>query len=237
MMSLLRRSASDLFSKPPRFRPTSVTENLNKQKHCVMMLDGPRISNDAYGSPITWSKGNLIAVACANDVYYQDLHNKAVSHMCQPDVGPSGFLHSIEWAGEGRDTILASGTSTGVVQIWDAGREGGVGKHLRTWREAESTGVGSLDWNGDLLAVGAHDGRISLFDVRSKTDASSVSAHKGRALGLKWSMDGSYLASGDEFGMVCIWDKRAGKDIFDESTHAKKIRHRGPVKVYFFSPS
>lgn len=231
IMSLLRRNASDLFLKQPRFRPSSVTENLTKQKQSILTLDGPRIPTDAYGTPISWSKRNLIAVACSNDVYYQDLNNRVVSHMCQPDVGSSGRLHSIQWAGEGRETILASGTNTGVVQVWDAGQEGGKGKHLRLWRDGQSTGVGGLDWNGDLLAVGSHNGTISLFDVRSKVDARNISTHKDKVLGLKWSLDGSYLASGDEQGMVYIWDNRAGKQLFGEATHGQKMRHHGPVKV------
>lgn len=233
-MSLLRRNASDLFLKPPRFRPSSATENLMKEKQSILTLDGPRIPTDPYGSPISWSNRNLIAVACSNDVYYQDLNNKVVSHMCQPDVGTSGSIHSIQWAGEGRETLLASGTNAGVVQVWDAGREGGQGEHLRLWREGQLAGVGGLDWNGDLLAVGSHNGTISLFDVRSKVDARSISTHKDKILGLKWSMNGSYLASGDEQGMVYIWDNRAGKELFGEATHRRKMRHHGPVKVNFW---
>ncbi|KAF9458693.1 quinon protein alcohol dehydrogenase-like superfamily [Collybia nuda] len=236
MLNLLRRSASDLFLKPPRFRPSSVTENLMKQKQSVLTLDGPRISNDAYGSPITWSKRNLIAVACSNDVYYQNLNNKVVSHMCEPHVGTGGSLHAIEWAGEGRETLLASGTSTGVVQVWDAGLVGGKAKHLRLWQDGQSAAVGGLDWYDDLLAVGSHNGTISLFDIRSKAEANSISAHKDKIIGLKWSVDGSYLASGDEQGTVYVWDKKAGKELFSEATKGRKMKQSGPVKALAWCP-
>ena len=230
MVGLLRRSVSSLFHTPPRSRPTSVTENLAIRKQCSLTLDGPGITDDKYACPITWSKHNLIAVACGNDAYHQDLDTRLVSHLCTVQVSNAGRLHAIDWAGEGRVNLLALGTTTGVIQVWDAGL-GGAGKFLRMWREDTYTGVGGLDWCEDVLAVGSHDGTISLFDVRKKTETKQVPAHKGKVLGIKWSADGSLVASGDDFGVVYVWDKRAGKQLLDEGTHGPKMRHRGPVKV------
>lgn len=233
MAGLLRWSVSSLFHTPPRPRPTSVTENLAIRKQCTLTLDGPGITDDQYACPITWSRRNLIAVASGNDIFYQDLETRLVSHLCTLQVNNAGHLHAIEWAGEGRENIFASGTTTGVVQVWDAGHQGGAGKFMRMWREDKWTGVGGLDWCEDLLAVGSYDGTISLFDVRKKTDARRVSAHKGKVLGIKWSTDGLLVASGDDLGVVYVWDKRAGKQLLDENTHGPKMRHRGPVKVMF----
>lgn len=231
MFGLLRRSVSSLFHSPPRRRPTSVTENLSKRQQCVLTLDGPGINSDPYAFPITWSRKNLIAVACGNDIFYQNLNSRVVTRLCKVDVSMPGELQSIEWAGRGRESILALGSSTGVVQVWDAGQAGGQGSLLRIWRENQSSGVGGLAWNEDLLSVGLSDGTISLFDTRSKAEARRVSAHRGKVLGIKWSTDGLYMASGDDLGMVYIWDKRAGKQLLDESTQSSKMRHQGPVKV------
>ncbi|RDB17754.1 Anaphase-promoting complex subunit cdc20 [Hypsizygus marmoreus] len=236
MFSLLRRSASSLFHTPPRPRPTSVTENLTKRKQCVLTLDGPGISKDPQAYPITWSKQNLIAVACGNDVFYQNLNSRVVSHLFKLEVAQPGELRSIEWAGKGRETILAAGSSTGVVQVWDAGEGRGAGSFRRMWREGQAMGVGGLDWNDDVLAVGSHDGTISLFDIRMKGEARQVPAHKGKVLGLKWSTDGRMVASSDDLGMVYIWDKRAGKQLLDEGTQGAKMRHRGPVKALAWCP-
>lgn len=231
MFNLLRRSVSSLFHSPPRIRPTSVTENLNKRKQCVLTLDGPGISIDPHACPITWSKRNLIAVACGNDIFYQNLNNRVVSHLCKLEYPSPSELRAIQWAGEGRESILASGSSAGVVQVWDAGRDGGEGTCLRMWSELDLMGVGGLDWNGPSLAVGSHDGTISLFDIREKLETKKIPAHKGKVLGVKWSTDGSYMASGDDLGRVYIWDKRAGKELLDEGTKGTVMRHRGPVKV------
>ena len=143
-----------------------------------------------------------------------------------------GELRSIEWAGKGKENILASGSNSGVVQIWDAS-QGGEGKLLRTWREDEAIGVGGLDWNEHLLSVGLSDGTISLFDTRLHKPTRRVKAHKGKVLGVKWSTDGVYMASGDDLGLVYIWDKRAGKQLLDEATQSSKMRHVGGVKVRY----
>lgn len=232
MLGLLRRSASSLFYTPPASRPTSVTENLTIRKQCVLTLDGPGMPVHPYAYPITWSKRNLIAVACGNDVFYQNLNNKVVSHLFKLEADGPGRLHVVEWAGEGKESILASGTTTGIVQVWDAGRNEGPGTFLRMWRENQPAGVGALDWKGDILAVGSYDGSISLFDVREKAPTRRITSHKGKVLGIKWSSEGNYLASGDDLGMAYIWDKRAAKAILDVGSRGVKMRHAGAaVKV------
>ncbi|KAG5641709.1 hypothetical protein DXG03_004396 [Asterophora parasitica] len=236
MYGLLRRSVSQLFYTPPPPRPSSVAENLTKRKQCVLTLDGPGISKDPHACPITWSRKNLIAVACGMDVFYQNLITRAVHRLCRLEVCQPGDLRTIEWAGANREYTLALGTSTGIVQVWDAGQNGGGGSFLRMWRQSDLTGIGGMDWNKDLLAVGSHDGAISLFDLRSKKEARKVTAHKGKVLGVKWSTDGSLMASGDDLGMVYIWDKRAGKQLLEEGTQSSKMRHRGPVKALAWCP-
>ncbi|GLB44513.1 putative anaphase-promoting complex subunit 4 WD40 domain [Lyophyllum shimeji] len=236
MYSMLRRSVCSLFLTPPLRNPSSVTENLAKKKQSILALDGPGIPQDPYASPMSWSRKNFIAIACGVDVFYQDLLSRAVRRLCKVDVENPGGLRTIEWGGPGRETTLALGTTTGVVQLWDASRGCGCGALLRMWRESQPTGIGGMDWNNDLLAVGSHDGTISLFDVRAKTEAKRVSVHKGKVLGLKWNTDGTMMASSDDVGMVYIWDKRAGKQLLEEGTQGSKMRHRGPVKALAWCP-
>ncbi|KAF8064303.1 WD40-repeat-containing domain protein [Lyophyllum atratum] len=236
MYNMLRRSVSSLFHSPPRPRLSSVTENLSKRKQPTLTLDGPGISKDPFASPISWSQKNLIAVACGTDVFYQNLLSRAVYRMCKLDADTPGELRTITWAGPGRESTLALGTSTGIVQVWDVGEGTGGGSFLRMWRETHFTGIGGMDWNGDLLAVGSHDGTLSLFDVRSKKEAKRVTVHKGRVHAVKWNTGGSMMASSDGSGMVYIWDMRAGKELLEEGTQGSKMRHRGPVKALAWCP-
>ena len=230
--SLLRKSASGLFVKPAERRPTSVVENLKKRRQCTLTLDGPGIVNDAYGYPISWSRRNLIAVACGVEVFYQNLNTKVVSRMCGGGFDVAlGRIQAIEWGDEVHEDYLALGSTAGVVQVWEADPSDKAGRILRSWEEESMTKVCCLSWKGDILAVGSQGGSISYFDLREDGQTKVVPAHKGQVLSLKWSTDGNYLASGDDLGVVRIWDKRACKSLLEPGAQSAKMRHRGPVKV------
>ena len=229
--SLLRRSASGLFVKPAEARPTSVVENLKKRRQCALTLDGPGIVNDAYGYPISWSRRNHIAVACGNEVFYQNLNTKMVTRMCGGYEGTLGRIQAIEWGDEVNESYLALGSTGGTVQVWEADSSDKLGTIVRSWEEESMTKVCCLSWREHVLAVGSQGGSISFFDMRDEGKTNVVPAHKGQVLSLKWSTDGNYLASGDDLGVVRIWDKRMCKSLLEPGAQSAKMRHRGPVKV------
>ncbi|KAF8970684.1 WD40-repeat-containing domain protein [Flammula alnicola] len=233
-MALLRRSASSLFYTPPLIRSSSVTENLNKRRQCLMVLDSPGVPVDQEAFPITWSRRNLIAVACKNNIYYQNLDTKTVSHLCTSPF--PGQLGVILWGEEQRDNYLAMGMSTGHLQVWDAGSKGGAGTPVHTWTATKDPGVKSLSWNEDVLAVGMEDGEISLIDLRTPRVATRIAQHRSHVLGLEWSADKSYLASGDSLGVVHIWDRRVGKSLLDTGEPMTKIRHQGSARAMAWCP-
>ena len=47
-----------------------------------------------------------------------------------------------------------------------------------------------------------------------------VPSHKGQVLSLKWSTDGTYLASGDDLGVIQIWDKIPPRVVLQPTTHS-----------------
>ncbi|KAF8624065.1 hypothetical protein AX15_006077 [Amanita polypyramis BW_CC] len=234
--NLLRKSASTLFFRPIEARPTSVIENLKKRRQCTLTLDGPGITSDMYGYPISWSKRNLIAVACGNDVFYQNLNTKVVVRMCGGYEPGLGRIQAIEWGDEVNENYLALGSTAGAVQVWEAGASGKTGTIVRCWEEESLTKVCSLSWREHVLAVGSQGGSISLFDLRGTGKTSVLPSHKGQVLSLKWSTDGHYLATGDDLGVVRIWDKRACKSLLEPGAQSAKMRHRGPVKALAWCP-
>lgn len=245
-LHLLRKSASSLFAVAPPAKPTSVTENLLKKRQCLVVLDSPNIQPHFDAYPISWSKQNLIAVSCGRDVYYQNLNTKAVAHLCRSQVSRSP-IWVIEWAGRKRETYLASGMEDGYLQIWDATRSvtenhngtipRSAGNLVQTYQIAEETRVTACAWaeDGDILAVGAKDKKVSILDVRVEHVVGIVGSHKDRVLGMSWSADGTFLASSDYGGNVYIWDKRAGKTLAEfGGAHSSRMVHKAPVKVGFF---
>lgn len=229
-MSLLRRSASSLFDMRPAVRATSVVENLSKRRQSLMVLDSPGVPLSAEAYPISWSRQNLIAVACKDDVYFQDLDSKAVTHLC--NAAHLGGLHVLQWGEEDKPTDIALGLSTGVVALWDAEQKKCKDKwYIGDEDEGELLSVKSLAWNRDLLAIGLDGGVISMLDLRSPRDVPTFKKHRTNVLSLQWSFDKAYLASGDRDGVVHIWDLRNGKSLLDSSKPFTKIRHRGSARV------
>ncbi|KAF9450532.1 WD40 repeat-like protein [Macrolepiota fuliginosa MF-IS2] len=242
-LRLLRKSASSLFTEAPPVKPTSVTENLLKKRQCLVVLDSPNIQPHIDAYPISWSKQNLIAVSCGRDVYYQNLNTKVVAHLCRSQVSRSP-IWVIEWAGKKRETYLASGMEDGYLQIWDATRSvaensngttpRSSGNLVQTYQIAEEARVTACAWaeDGDILAVGARDKKVSILDIRVEHVVGIVGSHKDRVLGMKWSVDGNFLASSDYGGNVYIWDKRAGKTLVEfGGVHSSRMVHKAPVKA------
>lgn len=186
----------------------------------------------------------MIAVACGKDVYYQNLNTKAVAHLCR-NLWSRSSIWCIEWAGSKRETYLASGIEDGYLQIWDATRsaseinsDGAIpkfsGNMVHTYHISEEAKVTACAWanDGDVLAVGSKDKRVSLVDVRVEHVVGILGTHKDRILGMRWSADSNFLASSDYGGNVYIWDWRAGKTLAELSgTHSSRRVHKAPVKV------
>jgi len=84
-----------------------------------------------------------------------------------------------------------------------------------------------MSWNGDVLAVGGENGDIVTYDIRAENEISRLTAHKSMVLGLRWSQDGKYLVSGDQHGVVQLWDARAGKALTSDKKLGSKMSTRG----------
>lgn len=228
--SLLRKSASELFELPqPAHGSTSATANILKRQQLTMALDIQGISSNRFAYPISWSTKNYIAVACDDDVYYQDLNTRLVTRMWSAKANDE--LHAIEWAGASMPNVLAMGTAGGKVSLCDAETR----KLSMVWPGDSTCAVGGLAWSDTTLAVGRRSGDISLFDSRLQDEVKSLTGHKAKVHGLKWTQDGRYLASGDYDGTVHIWDARADKPLVGEGVKGRKMKHKGPVKVFYKS--
>ncbi|KAG0706200.1 hypothetical protein DFH29DRAFT_798679 [Suillus ampliporus] len=229
LRSLLRRSASELFSTSLAASPLSAKSNLGTRKHFVMALDGPGMSTDLFASPMAWSHANCIGVAFKYDVYFQNLESRAVVHLCRSSLS-DGTVHSIDWGGKTKPCLLALGTTVGVVRVMDAEKR----KQLVDWVDS-GRGMGGMHWNGDVLAVGRTCGSVTLFDIRMRAEITRITGHKRRVHGVKWSVDGHHLATGDESGIVHVWDHRAS-DLLTNGDKNIRMKHKGPVKALSWSP-
>lgn len=109
--------------------------------------------------------------------------------------------------------VLASGSDDGRVKLWSMTSERPL--HVL---EGHSGGVLAVRWGTAAagrpsLASCSSDGTVRVWDTDSgaclHTLHSGTSAGGGMAA-IAWSPDGTYLASGDEDGHVCVWSGRRG---------------------------
>lgn len=227
--SLLRRSASELFSTSRAASLLSAKANLGAHNHFVLALDGPGMSTDLFASPMAWSHANCIGVAFKYDVYFQNLESRAVVHLCRSSLS-DGTVHSIDWGGKANPYLLALGVTVGDVRVIDAEKK----MPLVDWVDS-GHGMGGMHWNGDVLAVGRTGGIVTLFDIRMRAEIAKIMGHKRRVHGVKWSVDGRHLATGDDSGIVHIWDHRAGHLLTNDDKNIR-MKHKGPVKALSWSP-
>ena len=97
--------------------------------------------------------------------------------------------------------------------------------------KGHDTRIGSISWNGNLLATGCKTGGILVQDVRAASQAVNIfEGHQQEICGLKWSFDESYLASGGNDNVVSVWESRMNSQL-----HCFN-QHNAAVKALAWSP-
>ena len=87
---------------------------------------------------------------------------------------------------------LAIGLENGNIEIWDTHAV----KKIRTLG-GHGQRVSSLSWNNNILSTGSLDSSILNHDISDKNHiVSRFESHTKEVCGLKWSFDGTQLASG-----------------------------------------
>lgn len=67
--------------------------------------------------------------------------------------------------------------------------------------------------NSSRMVSGSGDKTVRIWDCDTGTPFSTLKGHSGWVLAVSYSPDGSMIASGDERGIVCIWEAATGKPI------------------------
>lgn len=193
--------------KPPRTLPQ------NPEK----ILDAPELVNDYYLNLLDWGNNNVLAVSLGQSVYLWNAQNAEIQQLLSLEEEES-YISSVSWST--RSNVLAVGTSMNTIQVWDAEK----GQPIRNLHGHDQR-VSSLNWNGCILSSGSRDATIINHDLRMANPiVSRFTHHNSEVCGLKWSPDGTQLASGSNDNTLMIWDLNYGapRHIFREHTAAVK---------------
>jgi len=179
------------------------------------VLEAPSIQDDFYLNLVDWSSQNQLAVGLSSCVYLWNASTSQVMKLCEltDDVATS-----VSWIQRG--THLAVGTEKGNVQIWDV-------NHKRQIRDmiGHKSRVGALAWNSHILSSGGRDKFIYHRDVRVGSPfVSKLVGHRQEVCGLKWSYDGSQLASGGNDNKLLVWDSTSTSPVLKFSEHMAAVK-------------
>lgn len=171
------------------------------------VLDAPHLSDDFYLNLVDWSAENVLAVGLGHCVYLWSACTSSVTKLCDLDTETHGPVCSVSWSVSGRE--LAVGTTSGAVQVWDAGSC----VLLRTMT-GHTNRVGCLAWSSSLLSSGGRDQAVYNRDLRSPEPyIGRLLAHDQEVCGLKWSFDETQLASGGNDNTLLVWSAAKGSGV------------------------
>lgn len=187
------------------------------------VLDAPDMLDDFYLNLLDWSPDNILAVALNQSVYLWHASDGRITKLME--VKENETVTSVSWVPLSTPHI-AIGTSDphSCVQLWDVNKQ----KRLRNFDDHHSR-VGALSWNKHVLTSGSADQSIVNRDVRQKEAVlSRWTSHTQEVIGLKWSPDGTQLASGGNDNMLNIWDgsriNTESAPIFALSDHVAAVK-------------
>ncbi|GAB4820233.1 hypothetical protein N2152v2_007279 [Parachlorella kessleri] len=186
------------------------------------ILDAPDLVDDYYLNLLDWGSSNAVAVALNQTVYLWNASSGDIQELlsCQGD----DYVTSLSWAADGKH--VAVGFSNALTQIWDAERA----RPIRNL-QGHAARVSSLSWNQHILSSGGRDSLILNHDVRVREHiTATLRGHEQEVCGLKWSPNGTQLASGGNDNLLMIWD--AGRD---RPAH-RITSHQAAVKALAWCP-
>jgi len=192
------------------------------------ILDAPSLVDDFYLNLLDWSSENILAVALSDSVYLWNAANGVIQKLMTTSE-PDDFVTSISWIEDG--SYLGIGTNHNEVLIYDVEKQ----KKVRTM-DGHTGRVSSLSWNAHILSSGSRDTNVINHDVRIQQHlVSTLRGHEQEVCGLKWSLDGNYLASGGNDNILNVWD---GQKISSSSVEPRHTfnQHIAAVKAIAWCP-
>jgi len=188
------------------------------------ILDAPELLDDYYLNLLDWSNDNILSVALGQTVYLWNASSGDISELTQ--VTGENYITSVSWA-NGGGNYLAVGTAAGETQLFDCET-----MTLKRRMGGHSARVASLSWSGHVVTSGGRDALIVNHDVRVRKHDFLAwgGVHQQEVCGLKWSPDGTQLASGGNDNLLCVWELNS------QEPRLRRAEHTAAVKALAWCP-
>ena len=130
-----------------------------------------------------------------------------------PPVGHP--LDGLVFCDGGRKAVSMMGTS-GRLDIWDV--DSGKGEILRPGQNIQRARSLDLSPSGKTVAAGINT-VVELWNVETRQMERTLTGHDAIVYCVIFSHDGSRLFSGDSSGLIKVWDRRTGEEMFSMRAH------------------
>lgn len=178
------------------------------------LLDAPQLTDDFYLNPIDWSPSNVLAVSLSPQVFLRSEETKKIERVSLASF-PFGDPTSLKFSSE---NILAIGFTNGDLGLWDCVK----GVNLRKLTR-HSDRVSALSWSPShpkVLSTSSKDASIIQHDTRSQLDMfMNHTGHVAEVSGLSWSPCGTWLASGGNDNLLCLWNMNSALPLSAKNDH------------------
>ena len=129
--------------------------------------------------------------------------------------GHSGVVATVAWSPDGKR--IASGSTDGTVQVWDASNGGNAYAY-----HGHASSVNAVAWSpdGHRIASGSTDQTVQVWDASNGGNAYTYHGHAGFVNAVAWSPDGKSIVSGSSDRTVQVWGATSGGHIYTYHGHA-----------------
>jgi cell division cycle 20-like protein 1 (cofactor of APC complex) len=195
-------------------------------------LPAPNLMDDFYLNLLDWSSKNQIAVGCSSSLILWNNNKTQSETLFTYDINEENndnennennnkYVSSLIWSEDG--DRLAVGNSFGFVEIYDINK-----KELITSFKDHLNRVGVVSWNRNLISSGSKDYSIITRDIRCKNNNENIIrrflGHQQEVCGLKWSFDGSQLASGGNDNNLMVWSLHSNRPLMCNNDHLAAVK-------------
>eukprot|EP00877_Chromochloris_zofingiensis_P002662 jgi/Chrzof1/12397/Cz06g33010.t1 len=171
-------------------------------------------------SPVT--AGRLATGDCKKHIYVWEPQEGGKWQVSAAYSGHSGSVEDIQWSPT-EATVFTSCSVDQHICVWDVRERGRPMIKVK----AHDVDVNVISWNRlvtYMLASGADDGAMRIWDLRSLKDDGFVSQfafHKSHISSLEWSpYESSMIASAAGDNQIAVWDLALERDPEEEASLA-----------------